>query len=125
MVHRPFRGDNVTVTAFQSNYANHGQLLSFVDERDSAHTGLNSQLRKTAKRVGKNSKRWFKAWQSSFAKGTPERDALSRIITEKSTPLPGRGVFLKFEMLPNRTVRLFFGAECIVLKMQAAQQQAA
>ena len=102
--------DDVTVTALQSNYANHGQLLGHVDDKDSAHSGLNSQLRRTATRVDKNNKRWFKAWRSSFATGTPEREALSRVSTENSTSLPGQAVFLKFELLPDRTVRLFFGA---------------
>jgi hypothetical protein len=102
--------DDVTVSAFQSVRGNYAQLLSNVKAKDIAHNGKQTQVRTTVKRVDRQNKRWFQAWQSHFAPGTPQREALSRVSTETSQSTPGQGVFLAHELLPDRVVRLTVGA---------------
>ena len=99
--------DEVTLQAFQSMKGNYLQLLSNVKSKDIAQDGKATQLRKTVKRVDGQNKRWFKAWRAQFGTGTTEREALGRVSTEgSSTSLPGQGVILAHELLPNQGVRL-------------------
>jgi hypothetical protein len=106
----PLTVGTVDVAEFQTMLAAHGVCLQNVENKLAASSRKKSQLRATARKVDKNNKRWYAAWQGQFAAGSPELDALSQVSTGTSTSAPGQGVFLGVEALVNQVVRLEFDA---------------
>jgi hypothetical protein len=102
--------DAMDVAAFQSAVANFAQLITDAATKETQWTQKKSALRDVAQRVDRNNKRWYKAWQGQFARGTAARDALNLIDTGPSQSQPGQGVFLAVEVLANQTVKLSFDA---------------
>ena len=106
----PLEVGGYTVSGFQSSLGNHAQFLQEVETKNSAFGKKKSQLLTAVTRVDVNNKRWYKAWQGEFVAGSPERAALSQIDTGPSQTLPGQGVFLVVQSLPDLTVKLNFDA---------------
>ena len=106
----PLEVGGYTVTGFQSSLGNHAQFLAEVETKQSVYMRKKNTLQTAASKVDGNNKRWYKAWQGEFAAGSPERAALSQIDTGPSQTLPGQGVFLVVQSLPDLTVKLNFDA---------------
>lgn len=98
------------VASFGSQLGNYGQVLSQLAVKEDLFMEKKTVLRLASARVDRNNKRWYKAWQGQFAKGSPELAALSQIDTGPSLTVPGQGVFLPTMTLPNQAVKLNFGA---------------
>ena len=103
----PIKVDETVVSGFQSFLGNFALLITEVSTKRGMLSEKNTNLRHAATRVDQNNKRWYKAWQGQFPKGSAARGALNLIDTGPSQRKPGQGVFLGVQVLPNLTVKLF------------------
>ncbi len=68
---------------------NHPGLMQVVENERNELNQTKSQLQTTARRVDRNNKRWYGAWGTNFAVGSPEHNAmLSQVSTETGTIPP-------------------------------------
>ena len=80
---------STSVADLTTAVANHPGLMQIVENERSELSQTKSQLQTTARRVDRNNKRWYGAWGTNFAVGSPEHLAmLSQITTETGTIAP-------------------------------------
>lgn len=106
----PLLVGTLSVQEFQSSVGNYAQLVLNASEKETPVKTTTKALRAAVTRVDKNNKRWHKAWKGQFAADSVERAALSQVDTGPSQTLPGQGVILGAEVLPNLVVKPSFGA---------------
>jgi hypothetical protein len=76
------------VADLEATLDNLAALLQAVETEDSELTEKREALKTLAKKVDKNNKRWYAAWEGNFPEGSPERNALSQIDTGSPTQQP-------------------------------------
>ena len=109
-VQAPIMVDLVDVSSFQSTLGNLAQLITETSKKQSTVNDKKNTLREMSQRVDRNNKRWYKSWYGQFARGTAARNALTMIDTGPTQTLPGQGVFLGWELLPDGSVKLSLDA---------------
>ena len=104
----PITVDATVVSGFQSSLGNFALQITQVSTKRGHLSEKMTNLRNAATRVDQNNKRWYRAWQGQFAKGTAAREALNLIDTGPKQSKPGQGVFLEAQALAELVLKLSF-----------------